>query len=186
MEEKTTYFEKGGPQNTEQTLGLAVRAARELGINKLVIASGSGKTALALKDYKGLEVTIVTIAYGQKEAGHNPMPIEVRREIIERGFNLCTAAHALSGVERSLSTTFGGAYPAEIIAHSLRMIGRGTKVCVEISAMAADAGLVIGGEPVVAVAGSGGGADTAIVLRPEVSCKLLKTKVDRFICKPID
>ena len=41
-------------------------------------------------------------------------------------------------------------------------------------------------QPVVAVAGSGAGADTAIVLRPEASSRILKTKVDRFICKPID
>ena len=39
---------------------------------------------------------------------------------------------------------------------------------------------------VVAVGGSGAGADTAIVLRPEASSRMLKTKVDRFICKPID
>ena len=50
---------------------------------------------------------------------------------------------------------------------------------------AGDEILRIGGEPIIAVAGSGGGADTALVLRPEVSSKILKTKIDRIICKPI-
>ena len=48
-----------------------------------------------------------------------------------------------------------------------------------------DSGYVIGGEPIIAVGGTGGGADTALVLRPEVSSKILKTKIDRIICKPI-
>ena len=185
-EEKITYFEKGGPANTEETLRLAVSEARRLGIKDIVISSSRGDTALALKDAEGLNVTIVTLAYGQKEPGQNPMSAEVRAQLIEKGYNVCTAAHTLSGVERSFSTTFGGAYPVEIMAHTLRMIGRGTKVCVEISAMAADAGYIVGSQPVVAVAGSGAGADTAIVLRPEASSRMLKTKVDRFICKPID
>ena len=51
--------------------------------------------------------------------------------------------------------------------------------------MAADGGYVVGGEPVVAVAGTGGGADTVLVLRPEVSSKILKTRIDRIIAKPI-
>ena len=74
----------------------------------------------------------------------------------------------------------------EIIAHTLRMFGQGTKVCVEICAMAADAGFVVTGEPVVAVGGSGRGADTAMVLRPQVSSNVLKTKIDRIICMPFE
>ena len=105
---------------------------------------------------------------------------------MEKGFHLCTAAHVLSGAERSLSNTFKGVYPVEIIAHTLRMFGQGTKVCVEISAMAADAGLIRTGEPVIAIGGTARGADTAVVLRPEVSYNILKTKIDRIICKPID
>lgn len=186
IESKTVYYEKGGPEHTEATLALAVDACTEVGIHDLVIASSSGRTALALQDAAGLNVTVVTIAYGQGEAGGNPMSEETRRELQARGYHVVSAAHALSGVERCLSTTFGGVYPAEIMAHTLRMIGRGTKVCVECSAMAADAGCIVGGAPVIAVGGSGGGADTAIVLRPEVSAKILKTKVDRFLCKPID
>ncbi|MBR6767744.1 MAG: hypothetical protein IKM02_07325, partial [Clostridia bacterium] len=115
-----------------------------------------------------------------------PMPKELRNELVNKGYNVCTAAHALSGAERSLSTTFGGAYPVEIIAHTLRMFGQGTKVCVEISAMAADAGYIVGGEPVIAVGGTGRGVDTAVVLRPEVSSRILKTKIDRIICMPVE
>lgn len=188
-QEKIVYFEKSGSENTEDTLKLAVEAARSLGIKNIVLATTGGNTARMLADkidHVGIDVTVVTHAFGQKQPGDNPMPVELRRYLLDKGFNVCTAAHALSGAERSLSTTFGGAYPVEIIAHALRMFGQGMKVCVEICAMAADAGYITGGEPVVAVGGTGGGADTAIVLRPEVSSRILKTKIDRIICKPVE
>lgn len=185
MTESIVYFEKKGPDNTAETIELAVREAKRLGIKKLVIASNAGGTALKIPEDSGLDVTVVSYAYGQKEPGSHPMTQETRKALNDRGYHIVHAAHTLSGVERSLSTTFGGVFPVEIIAHTLRMFSAGTKVCVEICAMAADAGYVTGGETVVAVAGSGTGADTAIVLRPEVSAKLLKTKIDRYICKPI-
>lgn len=188
MLEKITYFEKKGPENTEAALKLAVEAARELGIGKLVIATTAGNTPKLLADqidHEGLDVTVIAYAYGQKEPGGNPMPQELRKYLQGKGFHVHSAGHALSGAERSLSTTFGGAYPVEIIAHTLRMFSQGVKVCVEVCAMAADGGYVVGGEPVVAVAGSGSGADTVLVLRPEVSSKILKTRIDRIIAKPI-
>lgn len=187
--DKVCYFEAKGRENTEATLKLAVEAARTLGIKNIVLSSTEGNTAKMMADeidHESLTVTVVTHAYGQMKPNTNPMPAELRQHLVEKGFNICTAAHALSGAERSLSNTFNGVYPVEIIAHTLRMFGQGTKVCVEICAMAADAGLIMTGEPVVAVGGTGRGADTAMVLRPEVSSNIIKTKIDRIICKPID
>ena len=185
MTESIVYFEKKGRENTAKTIELAVREAKRLGIKKLVVASNAGGTALQIPEDCGLDVTVVSYAYGQKEPGNHPMTEETRKALNDRGYHIVHAAHTLSGVERSLSNTFDGVYPVEIIAHTLRMFSAGTKVSVEICAMAADAGYVTAGESVMAVAGTGSGADTAIVLRPEVSSKLLKTKIDRYICKPI-
>lgn len=182
------YFEKKGPENTEQAVALAVEAARALGIRQIVAASTTGETAEALAklvDPAEFAVTVVTHAYGQKEANQNPMPEALRQRLTAEGFHVLAAAHALSGTERALSTQFGGIYPVEIIAHTLRMFGQGTKVCVEIAAMAADAGYLTTGEAAVAIGGSARGADTVLVLRPAVSSKILETKIDRIICKPI-
>ena len=74
--------------------------------------------------------------------------------------------------------------PVEVAAHALRLLGQGMKVCVEISMMAADAGLVELHEPIVAVAGTGHGADTAVVIRPAPTAEFLDSKVDRIICMP--
>jgi len=189
IQETITYFEKPGRENTEDTLKLAVEAARNLGIKNIVLASTDGNTAKMMCDtieHEGITITVVTHAYGQVEPGQNPMPAELRRHLIENGCNVCTAAHVLSGVERSFSTSFKGVYPVAVMAYTLRMFGQGTKVCVEICAMAADAGYIVSGEPVVAVGGTARGADTAMVLRPDVSSRILKTKIDRIICMPIE
>jgi len=92
----------------------------------------------------------------------------------------------LSGAERSLSNKFGGVSPIEIMAYSLRMLGQGVKVCVEISTMALDGGMIPYGEDIIAIAGTGRGADTAITLRPAHGANILDTKIKEIICKPKD
>jgi hypothetical protein len=58
------------------------------------------------------------------------------------------------------------------------------KVAVEISLMAADAGLVSPDEEVIAIAGTARGADTAIVLKPAHAHDAFSLKVKEIICKP--
>ena len=148
------YFEAKGRENTEATLKLAVEAAKAHGIKNIVLATTGGDTAQMMADsiaHEGLTITVVTHAFGQKEPNTNPMSAELRQYLTEKGFRLCTAAHALSGAERAMSGKFGGVYPIEIIAHTLRMFGQGTKVCVEIGAMAADAGAIKPGVQIMAV-----------------------------------
>jgi hypothetical protein len=72
----------------------------------------------------------------------------------------------------------------EIMAYTLRIFGEGMKVACEISLMAADAGLIRTGEPTVAIAGSGRGADTAIVLTAANAQAFFEMKVMEVLCKP--
>lgn len=181
------YFPARGPANTAQTLELAVRRARELNIPRLVVASCSGRTALALADLAGgLEVVCVTHQAGFAKPGEDEMGEAARRALTERGVKLLTTTHLMAGLDRALRFKFGGVYPAEIIATTLRMFGQGLKVCVEICGMACDAGLVPPGEDVVAVGGSGSGADTAAVISPAHSQHFFDTRVREIVCKPRD
>ena len=180
------YFETEG-DHTLETLELAIRTARERGIKDLVVATTTGGTADCLDrfDLTGLHVTLVTHAYGYGGGpGKNTIPEEKRAAYLAKGYSVCTAAHVLSGVERGISAVSKGIYPGELIAATLRLISRGTKVCVEMGAMAADAGYIMPGEPIVAVAGSRRGADTAVIMRPANSHKIMDTRVDEFLCKP--
>jgi len=90
----------------------------------------------------------------------------------------------MAGLDRAVRNKFGGVYPSEIIAQTLRMLGQGVKVCVEVAGMALDAGLIPYGVDVVSVGGTGRGADSAIVIAPAHSNQFFDTKIREIICKP--
>jgi hypothetical protein len=177
------YWEQKGRANTAATVDLALKRAKELGIRQVVVASNSGYTAEQFLD-RGVEVICVTHHIGFMSPGEDEMPPQVRQKLAEGGVKLLTTTHLLAGVDRAVRNKFGGLYPAEIIAQSLRMLGQGVKVCVEIACMALDAGLIPYGQEVVAVAGSATGADTALVIVPAHSNQFFDTKVKEIICKP--
>ena len=51
--------------------------------------------------------------------------------------------------------------------------------------MAVDSGLAPYMEPIIAVGGTAHGVDTALILRASHAGKILDTKIDEIICKPI-
>lgn len=178
------YFEKAGRVNTEQTLRLAYERGQALGLNEVVLATTSGDTAYkALEIMTGCRITAVTYHCGFKEPFKNEMASVVRRDLEDKGVTVVAATHALSGVERSISTKFGGTNPVLIIADTLRRFGQGTKVAVEVAIMATDAG-VLSGADIVAIGGSGKGADTALVLKPQNQSAFFDLNVRETICKP--
>ena len=179
-------FEKPGKDNTARVAEIALSEAKKRGIRYIVVASTTGGTAEYFKSQKDLKIVIVRSSFGLngQTPNINRMSQEKYDELIACGLRIVTAAHALSAAERSLSTTFKGIYPLEIIAGTLRMFGQGTKVCVETATMACDNGAVPSGEVIIAVGGTGGGADTAIILQPVKSNRVMETKKTEILCKP--
>lgn len=178
------YFAAVGRVNTRDTVALALKAAEENSIKYIVVASSRGDTAKLLTNKREIDIICVTHANGYPEQGKSEMSQEIRKELADLGIKVLTTTHVLSGAERGVSKAFGGAYPIEIIAHSLRMLGQGTKVCVEVSIMALDAGLIPYGEPIIAIGGSGKGADTAVIVSPSHASSVFETKIHEIICKP--
>ncbi|HQM74208.1 MAG TPA: hypothetical protein PLL62_03085, partial [Candidatus Saccharicenans sp.] len=72
----------------------------------------------------------------------------------------------------------------EIIAYTLRCFGQGLKVAVEISLMAADAGLIRSGEPCLSLGGTERGVDTAVLLSPVNSQNFFDLKIMEILAKP--
>ena len=72
----------------------------------------------------------------------------------------------------------------DIFRGTLRSFGQGTKVCCEIAMMAADSGLVGTDEELIAVAGTGRGADTALLMKPVTSPDFFDFKIKEILCKP--
>ncbi|MBA3045326.1 MAG: hypothetical protein KKH41_08395 [Candidatus Thermoplasmatota archaeon] len=177
-------FERPGPQNTVECLELAAARARELSIGEVIIATNSGDTAMkSLARFQGMKIIAVNHHAGFKEPFKVELSPDVRKKLKSSGVRVVIAAHALSGIERSFRTKYQGIYPMELVADTLRMFGQGTKVCVEIALMAADAG-ELSGESVMCIGGSGTGADTAIILTPVHQRNFLDMRIHEIVCKP--
>ncbi|MCR4400195.1 MAG: pyruvate kinase alpha/beta domain-containing protein [Syntrophomonadaceae bacterium] len=179
----TAYWDTPGAHNTTSTLELAVRRAHQLAIGTIVVASCTGETCRALLGC-GLGLVCVTHHVGFAAPGEDEMDAATREYLTAQGVRLLTTTHLFAGVDRALRNRFGGVYPAEIIAQTLRIFGQGVKVAVEISCMAADAGLIPPHQEVVAVAGSAHGADAAVVVAPAHSHAFFDTQVREIICMP--
>ena len=185
VERKTVYFQAPGEQNTESVLELVKGYAQAEGIRDIVVASTTGETGVkASKVFKGFSVVVVSHHVGFHEAGVWEMEDDTRKKILENGAKILTATHALSGVERAIRKKFGTIMTLELVAHTLRLFGEGTKVCVEITIMAADAGLIPVDRDVIAIGGTGRGADTALVIRPASASRFFDLEIREIIAKP--
>ncbi|MCP4715340.1 MAG: hypothetical protein GY868_09500, partial [Deltaproteobacteria bacterium] len=154
------------------------------GLNEVVVASSKGDTAYrALEIFSGFTVTVVTYHCGFKTPFQSIMKAEVKKDLEAKGATVVSATHALSGVERAVAAKHSGIYPALLIADTLRLFGQGTKVCVEIAIMAADAG-ALSGSDIVSIGGSGRGADAALILKPVSQTDLFDMRIREVICKP--
>jgi hypothetical protein len=187
VERKVTYFEKAGGENTDALLQRVKKYVEKENIRDIIIASTTGETgAKAAKTFKGYNVIIVTHCFGLQEPGKTELLEEYKKEILTNGAKIFTGVHALSSAERAIRKNFGTIQPLELIANVLRLMGEGTKVCVEITLMAADAGLIPVDRDVVAIAGTGKGADTALRIRPANAARFFDLKIKEIIAKPHD
>ncbi len=186
MKTQCTYFENWGKENTETTLRLAYQRAQALGIETLLLATTTGFTALQATELFADDVEIVAVTHstGFREADVQELDPERRQLLEERGVHVLTTQHAFGGVGRAVRKQLGGHRTEEIIAYTLRRFGQGMKVVAEITLMAADAGLVSVQAPVVAVAGTGRGADTAVVLQPANAQAFFDLQFLEVICMP--
>jgi uncharacterized protein len=189
MEQQTVYFEKpGGEENTARTLELARDRAAALGIKTIIVASTVGGTAVKAVDvFAGCKVIAVTHTEGFREPNTQEFTPENRQIVTSKGGIILTTTHAFGGLHRALSNTTPAPPSSaigDIVAQTLRMFGQGMKVACEIAAMAADAGLVRTDEEIIAIGGTGRGADTAVVLQPSYAHRLFNLRVKEIICKP--
>ena len=181
-----TYFGTVGKRNTDNTLALAHARAEELGIDQVVVASNTGATALiAVKIFKTERLVVVTHSTGFRDVGVQELKTEIKDKLsLVPNVTILTTTHAFGGVGRAVRIKLGTYQVDEIIAFTLRTFGQGTKVCCELAIMAADAGLIDMNKELIAIGGTGSGADTAIVLKPAHAQNYLDMKILEIICKP--
>ncbi len=194
------YYEKLGKQHTEETLKISIDAAKERGIETVLVASTTGETALKAMEMfegSGLKLVIVTHQVGWRAPGVQVFTEEARTKLEEAGITVVTCTDALAG---GVSVGIAQQRPEKkapldaklpfivppvnrIISSTLKLFTNPVKVCVSIAMMAADVGVVPVDKPVVSVAGSHAGSDTALVLTPATSNRILDLKVHEFLVK---
>ena len=158
------YFETFGEQNTDQTIEAAKKAALGLNLKSIVVASASGVTGVKTAEvFKGTGMKVVVVT---EYAGMAEFKEENRRKLRELDAEVITSTHSFLTPAESISKLYSG-YCSEntIIKNVLRRFSQGVKVAAEIVMMATDVGAVSPGEDVVSIAGTGRGADTAIIVK---------------------
>lgn len=188
MERTVFYFDQDGPANTETVLKHTLMIAQELGVRYILVATGGDTllkaTTLAHKLGMDLQLIGVTLQAGTW-AQYGEPNWDKLKAAADLGAKYLTCTHGLMGtVESAIKAKFGGLPPMELIAHTYYTFSQGTKVAVEITLSAVDAGLIPADVDVIALAGSGEGADTALLLKAVSSVNFFDLKIREVLCLP--
>ena len=189
-EVKVTYFKKGGPMNTDTALRIARKYADEFLIKDIIIASTTGMTAQKSLDFfSPTEFNIIILTHSYYFTGldnRQEFPEQLMNELKESGLKIFSMTHSLGAVSRSMRLSLNQWMPVELIAKYLRQnFCQGVKVCMEMAAMAVDAGLIPDlNRDVISVAGTGRGADTVCLIKPMPTGMFDKLRVKAIFAKP--
>jgi len=183
---ETWYFDKPGPENTGPCLELLAKAV-DAGFRHLVVASTTGESGARLaSQLAGKKVNLVVVGHsvGFKGPNIDEFLTEHHETISLAQGKVLKATILTHSLDTSIADQFKGSAPTLLIANTLRRLGQGLKVCVEIAMEAVDAGLVPEEEEIVTAAGTARGWDTVAVIKSAASKRFLKLAVLEIWAKP--
>jgi hypothetical protein len=185
QEKKITYFEQPGEINTEKTIELAVKYAKENRINTIIIGSATGKSALSLKE-KAPGLNIIDVVYSAAVPYKDAIQAfeKNKKKLEEKGIIVVRCTHAFSGIDKCVFKKYSSATPHVLISDTLKLISEGTKVAVESALMAADVGAVKPKEQVLAIGGTSDGVDTCLLVEPSTTSNFFDFGIFEIICIP--
>lgn len=180
MEEKVVYFETTGEHTTGETLELAKARASARDIKRIVLASTRGETARRACDaFAGSGIQLVVIPHQYGFGRQQLFPQGLVSELEQKGHRVHFSTMLFH------TEDFYGNRAPRLMAAVLRTFCQGVKVSVEITLMACNGGLIAPGERVIAIGGTGLGADTALVLTAAPTTRLADLHIHEVICKPL-
>ncbi len=195
VERKVTYFEYCGEVNTEKVLCLVKLHCDKSNLDKVIIASETGRSAIrALEILGGTNVKIIVVTHYPAETwgpkGNIPIGLKRKeysknlKKLEEHGCRIVQGTRPFAPPSRSIY--WEHPTPEGIIDMVLEIFGAGTKIAIEAAIMATDAGEVDEGEEVVSCAGTYKGLDTALVVKTAYSMNFFKNfEVKETIAKPL-
>ena len=203
-------FDRPGPANTDAVIDVVKEAAASY--DCIIVASITGDSAVKVAErIKGKKVVCVTcpqdMCWEVDRMATGPFADvpelkEIRDRWAEQGLmrvEMNVTAENRARLERlevpivrgtipffgpsfSIRLHLGQVTSLDMIAKTLELISTGTLVCLECVLMCVDAGIVSGGQNVVALAGTERGLDTAWVIRSSASANLFHPeKGSRFV-----
>jgi hypothetical protein len=195
MERRVLYFPDYGEQNTPAVIDCVSRRLDEGDISTVVVASSTGKTALAFAEALGGRAGLRLIAVGNPPgSAFDRITPQNRQALQAKGVVVVDyAPYACASLNSDSHKNLYGALDLLAVAADLwRMMGgQGLKVAMEVGMMATNVAVLAAGEKVIAVGGTGTGADTAIVMKTAYSVDLFSEDPTRrpdlleFLCTPL-
>jgi hypothetical protein len=188
---EVTYFEKPGPQNLEKALQIAKKYADQLNIKDIVMASTTGTTAekaTEIFDSSKYNLMVVTHAYYfVNSTVRQEFPENKLKELKDKGLKFHVGTHAMSGIERGIRIKNEAWIFVDLLAKMVAwQFSQGVKVCMEISSTVCDAGLIEDlNRDIIAIAGTGRGADTVCLIKPAPTSDFKNLKVKAILAKPL-
>jgi hypothetical protein len=188
---EVTYFEKGGPQNTDRALEIAKKYVNQFSIKDIIVASTTGmvaEKASAIFNPNEYNLIIITHAYYFVSGNlRQEFPEEKMEKFRKRGLIFHSGTHAMSGIERGLRIKKEAWIFVDMLAKILGWhFSQGVKVCIEITSTACDAGLIPDlDRDVIVIGGTGRGADTVCLIKPAPTSDFKNLRVKAILAKPL-
>lgn len=171
--------------STEALLDRTLEYAEAYAVDAVCVASTSGETGAKAADRFGEELVVVGHSYGYDEDNEQELADEHAETIEDAGGDVYFGPMVFSNVGSAIAQKEGFS-SLELVADVLRLFGQGTKVAVECPVMACDAGLIDTGDRVLSIAGTGHGADTALLVRAANSRDFFDVRVLDVLAKPAE
>lgn len=173
------FFESVGEENTSEVIKAVVDRAKEGGIEAVIVASISGKTSVKVAEQlkkSGLRLKVVCVSGPPSWKKYPEYRFPLIKEEMRRKIN-ALGIQVINDVEEPFrpitfrnwweKKTIEVARPeSDLFWMTLICVGgHGFRTAVEVVFMATEAESVNEGEKVISIAGTGTGADTAIVMK---------------------
>ncbi|MBN2309849.1 MAG: hypothetical protein JXR94_12820 [Candidatus Hydrogenedentes bacterium] len=174
---ETVYFEKGGPQNTEAALDAVRARVPELKPDAVVVATTSGRSALvAARALADTGVRVIAVPF-QKHLydKYGPPDPELAAQCRESGVEFLPEEPTVPMLDTHRPD----------IVNAWRTMSQGFKVALQVASMCVDLGMLDAGAHVIALGGSGEGADTAVAVHTYGYDDVLKSNVTGIIAMPV-
>ncbi|HEX9115667.1 MAG TPA: hypothetical protein VGA61_06330 [Anaerolineae bacterium] len=179
MKRTIRSFPHYGPENSSEVIEAVAERLQEKDLNAVIVGSSTGEMALRIAqrvhDFEP-RIRVIAVCDPPWAIGKIPKAGRIspdnKAKLAELGGEVVdTVPYASRAYSTGASNNVYDALDLMVVVFdAFRMVGgNGLKVAIEVALMATNAGAVPPGQEVIAVAGTGNGLDTAVVMKTAYS-----------------